>query len=299
MVVSKLAKFCTHHWKSHSCLNEAFLGSCQTMSRAGAPARASAKSNLNLNTCNFQQLSEIVTPAKADSILADRALLGGYTSWDQLETVDGIGPKTVEKLQSAGVTLHGGPHTKASPSKVAQSSQHAPQHHLPGAHQVYDSMTHLFGHLSCHQHQSGSSSSSGQPSKHSTNVQGQASQASAPGISPASSHHSNRPPHHHSSSSTQGQAAHSPLPAKHKPSAAAAASGKSATRWWKAAGNSSAPFPAEFAYSAKRPKDYDYIRMAPANRPGMMVYKGSLISAAEANIMQAAWKQRSVSPALL
>lgn len=57
-------------------------------------------------------------------------------------------------------------------------------------------------------------------------------------------------------------------------------------------GDEKAPFPPEFAVSTRQGTSYDYIRLAPADCPGMLVYKGQLLTKQEGTALQAAWKQR-------
>lgn len=76
------------------------------MGRSAAPApHPISHGALDINFCTLEQLSELITPAKAKSIITRREQIGLYTGWDQVEEASGIGPKTIAKLQAAGVSL--------------------------------------------------------------------------------------------------------------------------------------------------------------------------------------------------
>jgi competence protein ComEA len=65
------------------------------------PAPATTGSLLDINTATAAQLEHLpgIGPALAARIVADRSKHGRFTSVDQLDRVEGIGPKTLEKLK--------------------------------------------------------------------------------------------------------------------------------------------------------------------------------------------------------
>ena len=58
---------------------------------------------LDLNTASATSLARIrgIGPALAGRIVAHRQAVGGFTSVDDLDDVDGVGPKMLEKLKAA------------------------------------------------------------------------------------------------------------------------------------------------------------------------------------------------------
>ncbi len=58
---------------------------------------------LDLNTADATALARIrgIGPSLANKIIAARALKGGFTSLADLDDVDGVGPKMLEKLSTA------------------------------------------------------------------------------------------------------------------------------------------------------------------------------------------------------
>ncbi|HYD00399.1 MAG TPA: helix-hairpin-helix domain-containing protein [Phycisphaerales bacterium] len=81
------------------------------ITRPGTPASASQPdaarepgnpgSLLDINTATAAQLEHLpgIGPAIASRIVADRAKHGPYLTVEQLDRVDGIGPKTIQKLR--------------------------------------------------------------------------------------------------------------------------------------------------------------------------------------------------------
>lgn len=68
----------------------------------GAPTPAAPTGSLlDLNTATAAQLEHLpgIGPALASRIVADRTKHGRFTSVDQLDRVEGIGPKTLDKLR--------------------------------------------------------------------------------------------------------------------------------------------------------------------------------------------------------
>lgn len=77
----------------------------QTAPPAAAPdsvTGSTADSRVNLNTADLAQLDTLngVGPVLAQRILDHRQTVGSFTSIDQLLAVEGIGPKTLEKLRA-------------------------------------------------------------------------------------------------------------------------------------------------------------------------------------------------------
>lgn len=69
---------------------------------AGAPAAGAASAPVNLNSATAEQLDTLdgVGPATAQKILEFRRQHGGFRSVDDLAQVSGIGPKRLEALRS-------------------------------------------------------------------------------------------------------------------------------------------------------------------------------------------------------
>lgn len=69
---------------------------------AGAPGTAASGAKLDLNRATAEQLDALpgVGPVTASAIVSWRTAKGKFTRIEELEEVDGIGPKTVEKLAS-------------------------------------------------------------------------------------------------------------------------------------------------------------------------------------------------------
>jgi competence protein ComEA len=69
---------------------------------AGAPATGGASAPVNLNSATAEQLDTLdgVGPATAQKILEFRRQHGGFRSIDDLAQVSGIGPKRLEALRS-------------------------------------------------------------------------------------------------------------------------------------------------------------------------------------------------------
>lgn len=68
---------------------------------AHTPPAQTGGSLLDINTATAAQLEHLpgIGPAIAARIIADRTKHGKYTSVDQLDRVEGIGPKTLDKLR--------------------------------------------------------------------------------------------------------------------------------------------------------------------------------------------------------
>lgn len=68
---------------------------------AETPAPSPTGSLLDLNSATAAQLEHLpgIGPALAARIVADRSKHGRFTSVDQLDRVEGIGPKTLDKLR--------------------------------------------------------------------------------------------------------------------------------------------------------------------------------------------------------
>lgn len=71
-------------------------------SGAGTPGGGASGAKLDLNRATAEQLDALpgVGPVTASAIVSWRAAKGKFTRIEELEEVDGIGPKTVEKLAS-------------------------------------------------------------------------------------------------------------------------------------------------------------------------------------------------------
>lgn len=78
--------------------------------------RATAAKPVNLNAADRAELLQIpgVGPAMVDTILAHRQKHGRFESLDELDTLPGIGPKTVEKLRPWLAIGPGSPRTLVS-----------------------------------------------------------------------------------------------------------------------------------------------------------------------------------------
>lgn len=63
---------------------------------------SSAFSAININKANSAQLQTIngIGPAKAQEIIKYRKARGGFKTVDELVNVNGIGPKTVDRIRS-------------------------------------------------------------------------------------------------------------------------------------------------------------------------------------------------------
>ncbi|MDI2033014.1 ComE operon protein 1 [Paenarthrobacter nitroguajacolicus] len=81
-------------------------GSASTGGTSG-PAAAGAK--VNINTASLEELGTLprIGPVTAQRILDWRKEHGAFTSVDELDAVDGIGPKLMESLKDL-VTVQGG-----------------------------------------------------------------------------------------------------------------------------------------------------------------------------------------------
>lgn len=73
----------------------------------GAPLPAGAKLTLgvplDLNTATADDLAQLpgVGPALARAIVDERTRRGGFKSWDEVDTVPGVGPARIETLKAA------------------------------------------------------------------------------------------------------------------------------------------------------------------------------------------------------
>ena len=80
-------------------LHTLFLTTILLFSSAAMSAQAQAEA-ININTANAEQIAEAMTgvgDSKAKAIVDYRSSHGKFTSIQDLENVDGIGGKTVEK----------------------------------------------------------------------------------------------------------------------------------------------------------------------------------------------------------
>ncbi|GAT86908.1 hypothetical protein CVCC1112_1567 [Paenarthrobacter nicotinovorans] len=80
-----------------------------TGTTSGAPGPAAAGAKVNINTASLEELGTLprVGPVTAQRILDWRKEHGAFTSVDELDAVDGIGPKLMESLKDL-VTVQGG-----------------------------------------------------------------------------------------------------------------------------------------------------------------------------------------------
>ena len=76
---------------------------------ASPPAAYADGARLNINQASAEALEALpgVGPSRAVQIIELRDSLGGFSSYDQLLEVNGIGPRTLENMR-AHVTLEGG-----------------------------------------------------------------------------------------------------------------------------------------------------------------------------------------------
>ena len=92
---------------------------------ATPPAAAAEETRLNINQATAEALEALpgVGPSRAAQIVELRQSLGGFSTYEQLLEVNGIGPRTLEKMRDY-MTLDGGvPELSGEPQEAPAAGE--------------------------------------------------------------------------------------------------------------------------------------------------------------------------------